>query len=529
MLVLVSPCLLVRSPTDSNVSSALRTLPDERPRQSVANLIGRFEQQGKRQASPAVPVVPRSSSVSSQIAGDAAREEAKEKREWPPKPVVSADIKPLAPTLSSSPSSSMSKSPVVSPQPIPNPPPPVDIPTTPTPASPEPVKSPPSKGKAVAAGKSTPTTGTRRAVASPPKNRPSVGNSSSAKSLVSTPPKTSLQSSVSQPLRSQHTGQSAASNASTTRHTRPVPRTAPSTPSRPKSSAAQNLPVARPKTPASGLFAPTAASLARSRYAPPPPPPPVKKATLSSDAAERLSKPTAASLSKARTLAPAAPSPARVAKSTSAGAHVSTPRGPSKVKVGRTPVKPKESSTKGGIKSGPASVSSEPPRDSDHLVADHIENGHESGTAAFSDVGPPEDTHGLSEVVSDATQDPAADEGAQPDGEVQPDPEVHPEQQAGGHPAEDEVHSHEHVAETLPEEAAREHEQVHSEVHVPEPTVSDAGEVISNGDSLKVELTAPENDIEDIVNLLEGASLLKPRPQSMVSIPDEHGEIPDEY
>jgi len=194
------------------------------------------------------------------------------------------------------------------------------------------------------------------------------------------------------------------------------------------------------------------------------------------------------------------------------------------MKVGRIPTKPKEANTKGGIKSGPASVSSELPRDSDHLVADHIENGHESGTAAFSDVGSPEDTQGHSEVFSDATHDPAADEG------VRCDPEVHPEQQAGEHPAEDEVHGHEHVTQSLPEEAAPEHEQVRLEVHedvVPKPAESHAGEVIGNGDSLKVELTAPGNDIEDIVNLLEGASLSKPRPQSIVSIPDE--EIPDEY
>ncbi|KAH0833124.1 hypothetical protein J3R83DRAFT_12121 [Lanmaoa asiatica] len=501
-----------------------KPLPDERPRQSVANLIGRFEQQGKRQPSPAVPVVPRSSSVSSQIAGDAAKEDVKEKREWPPKAVASADIKPVAPTLSTSPSPSMSKSPVVSPQPIPDPAPPADIPTTPTSASPDPVKSPLSKGKPVTTGKSTPTSGTRRAVGSPAKSRSPITKNSSAKSSVSSPPpKTSLQSSVSQPLRSQHTGHSIASNPSTTRQARPVPRTAPSTPSRPKSSAAQNPTVARPKTPSSGLFAPTAASLARSRNAPPPPPPPVRKVTLSSDAAERLSKPTAASLSKARSPVPPAPSPAKVARSTSAGAHGSTPRGPSKLKVGRTPAKPKVANTKEGITPDPALVPSEPSRDSDHLAADHVENGHESGTAAFSDVGSAEDTHGHSEVVGSATLHPAADD------DVPSDPGVHPEQQGGEHPAEEEARSHEHVAQNLLEEAAREHEQVCLEVRedpVPEPAESHAGEVMSNGDSLKVELTAPGNDIEDIVNLLEGS---KPRPQSIVSIPDEHGEIPDEY
>ena len=157
-----------------------------------------------------------------------------------------------------------------------------------------------------------------------------------------------------------------------------------------------------------------------------------------------------------------------------------------------------------------------------------MENGHESGTAVLSDVGSPEDTHGRSEVASDATHEPALDQV------VRSDPEVHPEQQADERPAEDEVHGQEPVVETPPEEIAREHEQDRSEVDVhedtvPEPPEPHAGEVIGNGDNLKVELTAPANEIEDIVNMLEGTSISKPRPQSIVTIPDEHGEIPDEY
>lgn len=178
---------------------------------------------------------------------------------------------------------------------------------------------------------------------------------------------------------------------------------------------------------------------------------------------------------------------------------------------------------KEGIKSGPASVSSQPPRDSDHLVANHVENGHESGTAAFSDVGSPEDAHGHSEVVSDAMHDLAANE------EVHPDPEVHPEQHASEHPVEDEAHGHEHVDHTSPEEVAGEHEQIHLEVHknaVPEPADSHADEVTSNGDDVKLEPRAPGTDLEDIVNLLEGATVSKTRPQSIATIPDE---IPDEY
>jgi len=39
---------------------------------------------------------------------------------------------------------------------------------------------------------------------------------------------------------------------------------------------------------------------------------------------------------------------------------------------------------------------------------------------------------------------------------------------------------------------------------------------------------AVENDIEDMVTMLESVSIPKSRPQSIASIPDEHGEIPDE-
>lgn len=202
---------------------------------------------------------------------------------------------------------------------------------------------------------------------------------------------------------------------------------------------------------------------------------------------------------------------------------------PLKPKVKPTPVKPKEAiDTKEGITPGPSSASSEPSYDPDHLAADHVENGHEPGTAAFEDVGSAEDADGHSEAVVVATHDPAADEDAHSD------LGVHPEQQDCEHPTEEEAHSHNHVAENVPEESPREHKQTHLEVYedtVPEPTESHTGQVISNGNgnSLKVEHTAPGNDIEDIVNLLEGASPSKPRPQSIVSIPDEDGEILNEY
>ncbi|KAF8871684.1 hypothetical protein BD779DRAFT_441292 [Infundibulicybe gibba] len=60
----------------------------EQPLHSIADLVGQFEQQKKRRPS----LTPRSLSVSSYITGDPAREEAKEKREWPPKSVESSSV-----------------------------------------------------------------------------------------------------------------------------------------------------------------------------------------------------------------------------------------------------------------------------------------------------------------------------------------------------------------------------------------------------------------------------------------------------
>ncbi|EKM78116.1 hypothetical protein AGABI1DRAFT_107850, partial [Agaricus bisporus var. burnettii JB137-S8] len=84
-------------------------LPDERPRQSVANLIGRFETQTKRHPATGASS-PRSSSVVSHITGDSAKEELKEKREWPPKPAAEAANVPSEP-----PTSFRFKSPVIQP------------------------------------------------------------------------------------------------------------------------------------------------------------------------------------------------------------------------------------------------------------------------------------------------------------------------------------------------------------------------------------------------------------------------------
>ncbi|KIJ66748.1 hypothetical protein HYDPIDRAFT_26174 [Hydnomerulius pinastri MD-312] len=572
-------------------------LPDERPRQSVANLIGRFEQQGKRQtnasssaaASPSATVVPRSSSVSSQIAGDSAKEEAKEKREWPPKsnPVASAaaahgaDIKAspeLTPSTSASSSSSTHKDPPLSPQPSPaEPPAAADMePTpTPTPASPESAKSPPPKSKMSTPGKSTPTPGTRRApIMSPTKSRPSTAKTSLAHTKSPPPTRASLPPSAAQPLRPQHTGQSVVSNPSSTRTSTgrtAAPKTAPSTPSRPKTPATH---ASRPKTPSTGLFAPTAASLARSRNAAPPAPPPVKKATLSSSAAERLSKPTAASMSKARVPVPGGVvmSPGRVGKSVSsggAGGH-SAPRGPSKLRAGAAPARAKEGKGKDGDGAIVAATdASEPSHEPEHLAEDahaHAETGHEpeleETVVVVEDGIVVEDAEahaGHSEVLSDVAHEESVaaselvehehrDEEVAPGCEVLPESE-HSEQQLLDLQAAAEQRARvEEMEQALVQEAPvaeAAHADVRVEVHqeeepVPETTESRVDEVptTTNGDEHKAEelLATPSapapatgNDIEDIVNLLEGTSLSKPRPQSIVTIPDEDGEILDEY
>lgn len=483
-----------------------RPLPDERPRQSVANLIGRFEQQNKRQSSSAVPSIPRSSSVSSQIASDPAKEESKEKRELPPKSVASAstDIDLLTPSSSSP--SALGKSSAMSPQPITEQPAETINVTIPT--STEPVK--PTTVQKQAAGKATPSPGSRINPTSPAKLRPSTA---SVKSPAKSPPKSSLSSSISQPIKPQHTGQSVNSNASTVRSPpKSAPKSVPrSTPSRLKTPA---MHASRPKTPSSGLFAPTAASLARSRNALPPAPPPVKKATLSSSAAERLSKPTAASMSKARAPAPTA-SPIRAVKS-SAG---STPRGSSKLRVGLTPERMKEANAQ-----QPAFAVNDVAHEPDHLGSAHYENGHDPQEAVIS-----EGVIDLHDEVHDHGDEvPAVEEVVESVVEVSPNPSVpHVEVPVNAVVVDDvpQVTEPEVHVEALVEESLAD-VNVNSNGSLESQEVTLASQEIAH-DAVS-EPPAVENDIEDMVTMLESVSISKSRPQSIASIPDEHGEIPDE-
>ncbi|OJA11141.1 hypothetical protein AZE42_02383 [Rhizopogon vesiculosus] len=492
-----------------------RPLPDERPRQSVANLIGRFEQQNKRQSSSATSSIPRSTSVSSQIASDPVKEETKERREWPPKSVASASADTNVLTPSSSSPAALSNSPSMSPQPTPEKP--AETITAAIPVSPEPAKPPAAHKQA--AGKSTSSSGSRINPTSPAKPRPSTA---SVKSPAKSPPKSSS-SSISQPLKPQHTGQSVNSNTSTVRSPpksapKSVPRSTPVTPSRPKTPAMHATNVSRPKTPSSGLFAPTAASLARSRNALPPAPPPVKKATLSSSAAERLSKPTAASMSKARTPAPAA-SPIRTVKSSTGSTH--SPRGPSKLRVGLAPAKMKEAKAQ-----QPASVTDGVTHEFDQLESGHAENGHD-----------PEEEVVISEGVADLHDEvddhgdevSAVEEVVESVVEVTPEPDApHIEVPVGA--VVDDAHQlaepdvHVHVQALVEESSANGSVSFNGSLESQEvapATEETAHDAVSDPD-------AAGNDIEDMVTMLESVSITRPRPQSIASIPDEHGEIPDE-
>ncbi|THH15345.1 hypothetical protein EW146_g5121 [Bondarzewia mesenterica] len=304
----------------------IRPLPDERPRQSVANLIGRFEQQTKRQSTS--NGTPRPSSIISDITGDSVREEIKASREWPPVKTTSLST----PFKSSSPPSSILRTNAFSPPPShssqasptsdakapsaarSDPATSDDVPLnaaqsnsapagatattvtapTPRPAGTGPRQSAPAK-TAITNNRSLPTSS----------SKPATGRASVAIPTPKTPSKTASKVSASTPSKPSHPPAAAAAKfPPPTSHARPktpsVNRPAIARPKTP--STALSAGIVRPRTPASGLFAPTAASLAKSRNAPPAhPSTPAKKVVPNLD---RLSKPTAASAGKAR--APAA-------------------------------------------------------------------------------------------------------------------------------------------------------------------------------------------------------------------------------
>ena len=498
-------------------SSCNRPLPDERPRQSVANLIGRFETQNKR-LSISASSPSRSSSVVSHVTGDSAKEEVKDKREWPPKSVTSAEKPPLV-ILSSlryvppsqgsqslsdpSPSTpsqvkqeeSLSQTRLDAPltttalekqtteapdsflenwrkdislvpaemAPELDPTPPELIIGVPTPSLPTPTAASMQKFGNTASPRTPTAASTKFASKAAVSKVPTKGTTTKSPG-----PKQSL---TTQPLRPQHTGQSVASTTSTRKSTvKPAPVT-PQSKSGPRSDAsrAKTPTSSRSKTPSTGLFAPTAASLARSRNAPPQVPTSTKKSTLSSSSMDRLSKPTAASLSKARLPANA------VSTSTSRLTAAKTKA---------APTTPKDKS----IAQKPAA----------QIVAAPDQNGSGAIPAAMDDnvieaEAPP---------VPDTTEEVVLiDEGAISE---DADPTI-----------------------VFSSPAAPEEEAVVEEPHKNFTSSVSASELVANHS----EEHKPTDDLEDIVNLLESAPLAKSEPATipdMPDMPDDILEIPDE-
>lgn len=486
-------------------------LPDERPRQSVANLIGRFENQVKRQPSSS-PGSARSSSVVSHTTGDSAKEEAKEKREWPPKSVTPQERPP--PIV---PSSSWSRSQAAAVQPSTQP----DQTSAATQAdiSEEDSSVTPRANSAISidVGKvpqgqlsigvtaPTPTSSNTPTTAKPLSKGPQVKPHAPRPSLPAvpkTPARTAPRASthhppIAQPLKPQHTGPAALPSV---RKVTPKTVTAPTTParsktpSRPVSSAASRPKTpssTRSKTPSSGLFAPTAASLARARSAQPLPPTPSKKATLSSTVAERLSKPTAASLSRARS--PTAV-PARGGAKASPARGGAAPRGAAKPRPSATTTRVKGNAA-AAAKTSVAAAATAASAVNVGIVAVTDEslsqgNGHLDDDAVDShDEALPDTSH--SDVDTEAKENQAghATEAAEIFVAKSPEPVAEPESD-------------------VPEEQQG------------TPSIDERRD--------EVKSRVPRDDIEDMVNLLESAPISKPRPDSIYSIPDEVSEIPDE-
>ena len=479
----------------------------------MANLIGRFETQNKR-LSISASSPSRSSSVVSHITGDSAKEEVKDKREWPPKSVSSAEKPPLVilSSLRHFPPSQGSQS--LS-DPSPSTPRQVkqgeslsqtglEAPLTTTalekqtadtpdsflenwrkdissvPAEMAPELDPTSPELTI--GVPTPSLPTPTAASIPKFGNPTSPHTPTAalktstksaskatvskvptKGLTKSPaPKQSLSSPTTQPLRPQHTGQSVASITSTRRPTvKPAPVTPQSKTPRSDASRAKTPTSSRSKTPSTGLFAPTAASLARSRNAPLQAPTPTKKSALSSSSMDRLSKPTAASLLKAR--------PPAIAASTS------TSR-PTTAKT-KAPTTPKDKS----IAQKPAA----------QVVAD--QNGSGAIPAAMDSIVEAE-----TPPVPDTIKVVLIDEGALSE---DADPTL-----VSSSPA---APKDEPVVEEP-------HDDFKSGVSASEPVV------------IHLEEHKLTDDLEDLVNLLESAPLAKSEPATIPDLPDDILEIPDE-
>ncbi|KAF5326983.1 hypothetical protein D9619_004813 [Psilocybe cf. subviscida] len=553
-----------RRETQRSLAQGVMPLPDERPRPSVANLIGKFEIQNKR-LSVSASSPSRSSSVVSHTTGDSSKEETKEKREWPPKSVVESSMRqshvvtsfsprPTPPPLTTSTSSEKTDGSVALDLEVPltakalnssqmqakadpeaflenwrkdlppetamestEEPPVTAKPTVQEPASA--VTPTPSATKKLAstAPPRTPKASMTKAAPAPkatgPTSKPPVSSTPAKPAAAKAPVRTSTTAKpalTATPLKPQHTGQSVVSTASA-RKPAIKALAPPKTPSRSESATRAKTPItaSRPKTPSSGLFAPTAASLARSRNAAPPVPTPVKKATLSSSAMDRLSKPTAAS--QARIAAAAGPPPSSfrptpASTARSAAASTAKPKPAAAATPRKEPVKKDRVPSKQEAKPAEAPSATVEPESVAAASAVSLASSTTLSSTADVQENAPEDV--FMEEENLAAPPEHFDE---PEGPV--DNDVTPRSPSPPAPAEVIITSEAEAGDTPVDDDSLEEQD-------DEPAAA-----TENGNGA----AAHKDDLEDIVNLLESTSIAKNgATDTTEDIPEELSEIPDE-
>ncbi|GJJ08341.1 hypothetical protein Clacol_002552 [Clathrus columnatus] len=520
-------------------------LPDERPRQSVANLIGRFEKQKTTSSAQNVPIIPRTSSVTSHRTGDSALEDIKEKREWPPTTAASTTTPVVSPTPDTGNPATADTTSTSSPpleyiiEPIPPveiTPPTPSIPTHPTTVLDQDVSMSPKPKQ----GTTTNTNKSSTAAAKITQTKEKVGSDHTPvaprASIVKSTTKPAPSKTAPTPTKSNGAVSTSATPAKTPAKSSGTSRTLtskpPSTPNRAKSpsEAGRRTPssVTRPKTP-SHLYAPTAASLARSRANAPPPPPVEKpKRKLTTD----LTKPTAASASKMRSpVTNTVASPLRSPKSTATKPTVKSSTIASKT----------ASVTKATVKSSlsrPSPVTATPISPVTHASpeAAHAVETASVITADGSDSigkgsvkGQTEDDEVREQALKregeiEHYDDDFADESHEPRHSVVHEPEqelIVDEKSSEFHYLTQEPESEDHVSETV--EVTSNVDENPSDVAGEPPEVdSVAAEVVTESE------TKPSNDagaeLEDIVNMLETALKVEHSSPKAVA-----GEIPDEH
>ncbi|OBZ72500.1 hypothetical protein A0H81_08049 [Grifola frondosa] len=537
-------------PMNKMVDTRNRTimpLPDERPRQSVANLIGRFEQQNKRQSVTASGL-PRTSSTAS-LHADAAKEEIKEKREWPPKPkpMVPSDPAPSSREDTAAKEQAQEPSQSPSPPPVPkSPPEKVTVEPEPEPSAaaepthplrpkrkrflflnpslsgslvwaPSSSRTPASSPTKMREGRPSTISSTKSAGRTPAKSPPSSFHSAvstSASTPSSHPPKAPAIAKVA-PSRSRPS--SRASGAMT-----PVRSKTPSG-SRPKTPSLASSP--RPKV-SSGLFAPTAASLAKARNSEVPPPPPVRKHTAGPDTFERLSKPTAASISKARTTPVSSPAkgaraPARGAAPTRGTATVKPRVGlaGAKLNTQKRKVAPKAAAAAAKTKTTAAAPEAEYQEAEHHeeLPVEAEDHDHEGSASTLVDEPEHSESHEAEAVQQEESVTGDEDDHVTPASPSHSDPGS--QTNSGSESPDERDASMVETEAEVPHEGEHDASKVETEAEAEVPHEDETDAIVETLDHAK-----KGDYLADMVNFLES----NPRPTSIALIPDEIADIPDE-